>query len=492
MQLPLGLPPEFEDLHDQPSEVEVFARLAAHPARAIHFLEVAGGDETWVKGHAPLVRKILKWLTHLFYKDQLNMELVAAVQKLMHEESALLAPYQYYDMIVRAGDQELAASSLLLGAASPFFLRLIRQVAAKSEPVLTLHHVDPLAAKFIFEILHRGTHHLWRLEKSDLERILNQCQFWELEEIALECEELLVRYITFENVVAMLFKARENRWFRLEAAATEVYNRQEIGLKIFAPEPGVLGAEFLDLKELTTMAALAQIAPLISICKFTGHLAADPDFLTALKHVPKLQRLDLSETERAPEKLDMLPLSLRSLVLTRAHWLTDAWMERFVHLYPQLTQIYLQDITWVGLGTWSALASLQDLQELDLTGLKQLEDTDLSLLALHPPALEKLSLAKCTSLTPYGLQEIIRAAKRLTTLSLAYTAASDVNLADITRHLPQIKSLDLSHVPAITERGIASLLKQCPTLRLLNLTSSPLAPETLQQLRLRYPATIFS
>ena len=72
---------------------------------------------------------------------------------------------------------------------------------------------------------------------------------------------------------------------------------------------------------------------------------------------------------------------------------------------PDLSVVNLEDVTWVGIGAWTALASLPLLRELDLTGLKQLEDTDLSLIALNPTSLEKLSLAKCKTLSPYGIQE---------------------------------------------------------------------------------------
>ena len=101
--------------------------------------------------------------------------------------------------------------------------------------------------------------------------------------------------------------------FLLEGAATHVYNEQAIGLKLFAPEHGVLAAEFLDLKGLTTLRAYEQVAPLISICKFNGRLAAEPEFVTVLKMTPKLMGLDFTETDAPPDALRTLSLKITSL-----------------------------------------------------------------------------------------------------------------------------------------------------------------------------------
>lgn len=465
MQLPVVLPKEFEYLKGVGSETELFAEVTSSRERAVQFLQIVGDDETWADSHPNFMKKLLRWLNELFYHDQLNIELAEKIRDIMHDETAVLAPYVFYDIKVIMGDEEEAASSLLLAMASPYFLRLIRQMAAKQERILKLPDAEPFVVRSVFELLHRGAHNLWRKPQEELERVLNQCRIWDLKEIADECEELLVRYVNLDNVVDILLKARKKSWFLLEGAATHVYNEQELGLKLYAPEHGILAAEFLDLKELTTLRAYEKVAPLISICKFNDRLPADPDFATVLKMTPHLNGLDFTETDASPDILEDLSLDVISLNLKRAHWLTDAWVEKLVHLYPRLSVVNLEDVTWVGLGTWTALASLSHLRDLDLTGLKQLEDTDLSLIALNPTSLERLSLAKCKTLSPYGIQEILKAAPRLTYLNLSHTAVSDANLAEISMRLRQLEEINLSHASQITEKGLANLLKHCPLLK---------------------------
>lgn len=467
MQLPVFLPKELEYLRAVANETELFAEVTGNRERAVQFLQVAGEEEAWAGSHPDFMKKLLKWLNELFYRDQLNIELAEKVQAIMHDETAALAPYLFYDMKVKMGDEEEVASSLLLAMASPYFLRLVRQMAARNERILKLPAIEPFVVRSIFELLHKGAHNLWRKPQEELEQILTQCQLWDLKEIADECEELLVRYVKLDNVVDILLKARKKRWFLLESAATHVYNEQELGLKLYAPEHGVLAAEFLDLKELTTLHAYEKVASLISICKFNGRLASDPDLATVLKMTPHLTGLDFTETDAPPHALKDLSLNITSLNLKRAHWLSDEWVEKLVELYPHLSRVNLEDVTWVGIGTWSALATLPSLCDLDLTGLKQLEDTDLSLIALNPSSLERLSLAKCKTLSAYGIQEILKAAPRLTYLNLSHTSVSDVNLAEISIGLHYLEAIDLSHAAQITEKGLLHLRKHRPALRVI-------------------------
>ena len=147
------------------SENELFAAVTANREKAIQFLQIVGDEESWADSHQAFMKKLLKWLNELFYRDQLNIELAEKVRDIMHNETAVLAPYLYYDMKVRMGSEEEPASSLLLAMASPYFLRLIRQMASRKERALKLPDAEPFVVKSIFELLHKGAHNLWENPK---------------------------------------------------------------------------------------------------------------------------------------------------------------------------------------------------------------------------------------------------------------------------------------------------------------------------------------
>ena len=488
MKLPILLPKEFDDLRDVEDESELFSRVASDLERAVAFMGIAGDDETWCDTHPGFVRKYLQWLTELFYRDQLNIELAVRIKNIIHAESRTFSPHMYEDMTLKLGEEEIRVNSLLLAAASPYFLRLVRQMVARKERALKLTGVDVFAAKSILEMVHRGSHHLWKKEQAELERVLLQAKVWELDDIAEEAENLLIRYVKPNTAEECLIKARKNGWFRLEEAATVVYNHLEIGLKLHTFEPGVLIAEFLDLKGITSLAAYRRLSPLVSICKFTGSLASDPDFLTVLSLTPKLMGLDFTESDAPPYSVEGIPSSLRFLSLKRASWASDEKVVELISHLPELSRLDLQDLTWIGLPVWGALSSLRNLVELNLAGLTQLKDEDLALVSLSPTHLERLSLAGCKRLSPLGLQQILRAAPRLIHLDLSKTAVSDQNLAEMGGRLSQLEELNLSFSRSFTEKGLISFLKQRPSLKSLLLEGTSFPAETLTHLAKLYPA----
>lgn len=465
MQLPLLLPKKFAFLSDSENEEVLFSQLSSNLNQTVDFLAVALADVTWSENHPEFIRKMIRWLTDLFYHDQIGIELAEKIKPILYAHPQPLLPF---DLTLQIGNSAYPINSLMLSAASPYFYRLIRDLSDTRGRELKVACSHPSSVKNLLKLAHEGPHDLWKLEESQLEEILSQARMWNFDEIGEAAEKILERYLKPENAIEGLLKARKQKWGDFEQAAARVYNHNAIGLKLYTPAPSVLLAEFRDLKELTTLHDYKSIAPIVSICRFTGLLPQDPDFKTAIKMTPHLTGLDLSETEAPPTDLEAIPRSITSLYLTKTPWLNDEELIRLLERFRDLTTLVLQESLNLRTPSWTAVTSLKKLISLDLSQIKPLRDEDLYLLALNLPALENLSLSGCKKITSASIQELIRGAPRLTHLNLAKTGVDDKNLSEIGLRLPRLLKLDLSDAPYVSDRAIQSLKRANPRLTLLS------------------------
>lgn len=463
MKLPLILPPDFAFLQQARSEADLFARVTENLSRALDFFSYALDDVDWCEEHPEFLEKIERWLTELYNKDLLGYEAIQKIKSVVHQHAATVRPYIYRDMALKVNQASYPVSSLLLAAVSPYFNRLMRREEVKENKVLSLTIEDPEIVELLIEVAEKGDYELWRLSETQLTKLLIQARRWEMVEIAEEVERLLARYVTSEKAFETLKEALKKRWYLVAEAAAHAFNNVSMGLKLqLGPEHRLI-AQFLDFKRLTTLTRLSELSNEVTICRFTGKLAADPDCVLALEGIKNLWGVDLTETEAPFEYYEMAPESLHYLNLDRAGWLTDDWLENLLARFSRLTHLSLKDqtrLTFLGL---TSLARLEGLIHLNLSGQKALKDSELTLLSVRELPLESLNLTGCKTLTPQAIQNFLSNAPKLRTLILDDTSTDDRCLAEISIRLHQLETLSLQNAP-ISEKGLHSLLRQKPHL----------------------------
>lgn len=463
MKLPLILPPDFAYLQQARSEADLFAQVTDNFSRALDFFSYALDDVDWCEAHPWFLEKFERWLAELYSKDLLGYDAIQKVKSVVHRHAATIRPYLYRDMTLKVNQVSYPVNSLLLAAVSPYFNRLMRREEVKQDKELSLTIEDPEVAALLIDVSEKGEHELWRLSETQLTKLLIQARRWEMVEIAEEAERLLARYVTSEKAFETLKEALKKRWYLVAEAATHAFNGVSVGLKLqLGPEHRLI-AQFLDFKRLTTLTRLSELSNEVTICRFTGKLAADPDSVLALEGIKNLWGVDLTETESPFEYYETAPESLHYLNLDRAGWLTDEWLENLLSRFSRLTHLSLKDqtrLTFLGL---ASLARLEGLIHLNLSGQKALKDSELTLLSVHELPLESLNLTGCQALTPQAIQNFLSNAPKLRTLILDNTSTDDRCLAEISIRLSQLESLSLANTP-VSERGLQSLLRQKPHL----------------------------
>jgi hypothetical protein len=465
MKLPLILPPDLAFLQQARSEADLFAQVTDNFSRAIDFFSYALDDVDWCEMHPEFLERIERWLSDLYSKDLLGYEAIQKIKTVSHLHASTLRPYLYRDMTLKVNQVSYPVNSLLLAAVSPYFNRLMRREEVKQDKELSLTIEDPEVAALLIEVTENGSHELWRLSEGQLTKLLIQAKRWEMAEVAEVAERLLARYVTAEKSLETLKKALKKGWVLVAEAAADAFNESSFGLKLHLGPEHRLVAQFLDFKRLTTLATLTKLSEEVTICQLTGKLPASPDSVLALEGIKRLWGVDLSETEAPFEHYEAAPETLHYLNLDRASWLTDDWLERLLSRFARLTHLSLKDqtrLTFLGL---ASLARLEGLLHLNLSGQKGLKDSELSLLSIHDLPLESLNLTGCKTLTPQAIQNFLSNAPKLRTLILDNTSTDDRCLAEISVRLSQLENLSLQNAP-VTEKGLQSLLRQKPHLKL--------------------------
>ena len=467
MKLPLILPPEMDFCKQAQSENELFSLIADNLSKALEFLSYALDDEDWCDQHPEFLERVIRWLTELYYKDLLGISAIERIRDIIHQNPQNIKKQLLRDITLQVDGKKHKVNSLLLAAVSPYFNRLLRQDEVKKKKTLHLSLESPEVSEVLIDIAEKGNVDLWRLNESELYALLKQSTKWEIEEAQKQAEKLLTRYVESDQAIPKLKEALKNGWFQISQKACDVFNDQPVGLKLsLGPENRLVG-EFLDFKRLTTLSALEKLKEEVTILKFSNELPADPDSELAIRGVQRLWGLDLTETQAPLEQYSLVPASLQYLNLDRAGWLTDEWADKLFGRFKAISILSLADQSRLSLLGLGAIALLENLISLNLSGQKGLKDEQFSMLTIQELPLESLNLSGCQALTPTAIQQFLGNAPRLRRLVLDNTSTDDRCLSEISVRLNQLESLSVRNAP-VSQKGILSLMRQKPNLDILS------------------------
>lgn len=488
MEFPSLMPKQLTPYLGITSEDELLAALMQSPDDLVLFFETAADDETWSENHENLMRKLLEWLTTQTFKDRLSkinyQKAAFAVQK----HHSILKSLLPENIIIRLKDAEIPFNGLLIAASSDFFRQiLVTESRAKdsnvlSFPQMTTNEFAPIGAFIatgqVPDLRTKG--------QEEIIELIRRANAWELSLLSLQCESMLPKYLTVENVFEMLSLAKKERWGAFERSCTAFINSHEWKFRLFAPSFERLAFEFFDFTE-PTLEFFERLRPLITDIVCGGDLIEEPQFGFTLKSCPDLLSLDISRTFAFSNQLEEMPKGLEILNVSSCPWINKDTIKRLFQYSPNLKQLLLQNNVHLNFMFWGELTKHNRLTKLDLASCTQLQDSDLSIILRGFGTLTELSLSNCKKIDESGYLELAKRLPRVIKLNLSRSNLSDTALVEVISRCRYLTSLDISGCQRLTEKGILAAVKNALSLQELDISRCHVSADVIEEIRRVYP-----
>lgn len=488
MELPDFTPESMRHLASADNDTELFTILVSKPSSVIPFFLIAVEDETWTDKHSAFIQQTIGWMTHQFFLGQIAIGEAKKIADAIHSHLTILEPHLYRDLEVMVDNQKIAANSLLLSAASRYFQDLIRKdCRGKNTHTLLLPHVNKEDALEILGYCEKNEiPNLWRWEKDKLLSFLPIVIDFELIYLSKECQELLCRYITQENVIENLLFAFQQKWFVLKRACEEYFNHLDRGINFHQLRDEDLAVELLNFNE-ATLSVANTLAPFLTHLIMNDRLTLDPQFDEIMQKCPNLLGLDVSGSVEMSDFLLNIPRYVQELSLSKCEWLNLPNFKNILMNTPQLTKIDLSLNPQLNYVCFGELRRLQQLKVLNLSHCHQISDQDISLIAQASIYITDLFITDCKKMSENGFITWIRTLPRLSHLTSCDTYITDSVLIELGTRCRYLHFLDLTHCTRISDRGISELLRLSNTIHTLILTDCKFSKDTVSRWRAKYP-----
>lgn len=481
MELPSILPDELRAVATCNSDLELYDHLLRNTDRLVRFFSYAADDETWSGEHQQFHKLVLGWLTSQFLQNRLSDAHAHEVVRSLHDHFPILESQLPRSVALDIGGKNFWINPLLMGVESAFLRDLLR----KEGRVIAIDEVDPEIGVYIIRYIETGAlGDLWRWSQKEIEAVLKVADRWKISKLQEECQQILGRYVTSENVLELLITAEKRDRRVLMHKCIEVFNAVAVGAQLNFSSKG-LTFTFLDFSE-KSLQLFDKLKGIITYLVVGGKLSLEPEFEIILGQVPRLMGLDLSGSEELSPYLSSVPMRVQELNLARCGWLNDKNIRQLVQLIPHITILGLSQnsqLTYVGFGEVRKWA----LKGLDLSRCSQLEDDDLSLILQGLAQLTHLNLLACKKLSDRAFYDLARRGSNLQKLKLGRTAVTDGSLIEIGARCHFLESIALDHCLNISHAGLSSFLKIAAALRLLSIQDTYLEQDSIQQLREQFP-----
>lgn len=488
MELPALLPKKFVFVSKAENDQALFQRLLRSTEDLVAFFEAASADETWCEKHEDFIKLTLGWLTNQFFQDKLDLDFANRIKEAFQAHYPILHSLLPRNILVQTKGNTYEANSLMLGASSSYLKDLlIRECRDKNQRILVLSNINEEQISYLINYMHTGNlRDLWRHERQEILSLLKAATKWHLEELSRECQQILKRYLTKDNLVETLILAQKMRWFYLKQAACAYHNQLELGSNLYARDMEHLGFEFFNFLDKTWTLFL-HLAPWITHLIFRNRLTLDRQFGESLKKCSNLISLDISGTEEESPYLEAIPKKLQELLAARCSWLKDENFASINAFCPALNRLDLSQNTQLSYKAFGELKKFLSLKSLNLSLCNQIGDEELALITEAVPGLISIDISGCKRISEAGLFNLIQMAPRLSFLAMGRLAVSDKFLAELANRLRLLESLDLTHCDNLTERSLSDLLRNRVSLSTLNLSECRLLPDFVDQLRRQFP-----
>ena len=458
MKLPILTPKELAGFDKLANDRELFRELSADFDSSLAFFEAAIDDESWSRDHKSFLDLYVKWITDLYYMDELDFGFSDKIYHLFLKYPLQLEPYMVKDISINVADKSYKANSIIAGHSSAFLRDQIRIASEKGIKEVRLPEQHLKLAEYLFD----SNRDLSGLGYGRLVDIAVSAHELGIEEVAFEAEELAARYLKEDNVIEIIKESHRLALHYLQKLSSDFYNRLEKGFSFFSDEQD-LTVIFHDLKVLTTLEQYKNIASISNGLGFRHNLGNDPEINSFIRLNPKIKTLDLSQTT-APIPWEYIPDKLQTLILNRAEWLNAQELERLSNRFPHLRRLELEEVNYLSYDAFGAIALFTKVEELNLKGMR-LNDSDLDLILSKLTNLKVISLSGLKKLTTRNIERILGPLE-LTHIDLSYTNADDALVTFLVSRMRKLEELKV-HASSVSPQFIDTIRKRTKA-RILN------------------------
>lgn len=488
MQLPSTTPEKFKALSREGSDQELFQALAARTDEFIDFFCSAAEDETWSSEHGVFYELALAWLTRQYVEGKLLDRNALRLIQAFQEHYAILKSYLPRPVEIELSDHSIACSPLVLGTLSPYFRIQLKQLPwYKGHQKMKLTGQSLILVDYALKAMESGAaEDLWKFEESWIEKLLLLAEEWGASRLAGECQEVLTRYISKDEVEKQLAAAYHMHRTVLLKRCVEIFNEKHQSGMLFICGEWDLGFEFYDFTE-NAFSAFEYVKRWIIRLHLIDNLIADVRFKEVLESCPKLISLDLSKTTEWSPYFDAISGKVYELNLSQCSWLEDRLLGTLAGLLPNVSSLSLAQNTQLTYKGFALLKGFRSLRGLSLARCSQLDGESLSLIIQGAPSLSELDLAGCRKVSDAAFYEIGKKLPHMRKLNLSRSLVTDGVLVDICSKCREMEALYLNHCLNISLNGLRSALEKAQNLRRLEIQENRFDLLSLHMLEKAFP-----
>lgn len=483
MLMPALLPENLEIYQAAENEEKLFGMLQANPSDLVYFFAACCDDETWCDTYPSFVKQVLVWLTECLFSAKLNVFLGNIAAKAVQKHYRNLMTKIPLNIIFQLEDDITIVSSLLFQGISLFFYDLIRaNCFEKGENKVSLAPTRIFEFKIIQEYVYTGdVKELWRLEKSEILKVLQLARFYQLSELSRSCEELYLRYISINNLMDSMALSEKQNLELVRKKCCELFNSLQTAI-IFTP----VGTQDLvcdfTVSTATTQEQLKTWSPYVTHFIAGSQVMEDPNVISILQECRRLRSVDIGKTQEYHNI--MLELTrFKELILSGCLWLQDQNFKKLISAFPQIEKLDLTSCSRITSMAWGELTKLPRLNSLNLTRCEELDDEAFGLILASARHLSVLELNGCRNLTKASFHALAISKQSFDHLGVGRTGLEDANLLEITSRIQTLRFLDLTRCQHLTEQGIFDALKIAPSLKEVSLAHTEIGEKALEDLK---------
>jgi Leucine-rich repeat (LRR) protein len=490
LPLPGILPAKFEQYAEIKSDQELFEALVQNPAELVEFFRYACEDETWsTHKHTRFTKLALHWFEQKALERKLSLEYIYDIADAIQLHAEHISPFIHRGITAHLEDGQENISALLMIACSDILRELVdAHCEVGKNPNLTFKLTRTFFKPFQEYFVTGAAEELWRETPASLHEIMAQARKWDLEELAILCEDVLKRYIDRANVFERLLEAHAKRWPHLKNACIDYINHMNLGIQLERGESNQLICYLHDLSFIT-LDNYAAIKAEVTRLVFRGKTPQETGFSEVIRETPKLVSLDLSETDAFTPAYLELPSKIDELLLNRCPWLDSTTLPQLLQACPNITKLQMISNPQLDLNAFASLQQLKNLSSLNLARCN-LNDNVFKVVLAATRQLEELNVNECMNITAFGFTELARVSPELIYLHASKTEIDDGSLAEVGMHCKRLLQLDVSRCANVSIKGIRELVRLRPTLRTLDLAGCSISHAHLQEIKKEKPRLI--
>jgi len=484
MQFPTVVPQELRYVESATSDETLFDLLVQKPFDLVEFFEAGADDETWAEAHATFMNKTLKWVTAQTYSNKLAQELVDRTAHTVLRHHRVLNPYLPNNITLKLSDVEIPANSFMLSAGSNYLRNLmLKECRDKNSNVLVLNKIKlneftPIMAYVNTE----DVEDILTMGQDDLINIIKISIAWDIQPLSALTQKLLAKYLTDQNIIAMIFRARQEHWLLFERHCAEYLNNKDLGFSLEIPTLERFVFAFYDFKE-DALHYFEIFKPLITDLSCKGTLSEDQYFGKALKRCPNLIGVNLSKTLSFSPQLVELPSDLQEMNLSECPWISPNALKQLHGRCPDLKFLDFTSDIHLNFSAWGELVKFKQLKRLSLAQCHQLQDSDIAIILTSCKNVTRLSLRNCVKISEKGFLDIAKSPLRLIELDLSRCVLTDNTIVEIGSKCKALAVLDISNCDQLTEKGILGLVRNARMLTELNITRCHISPSAIEEMK---------